>query len=632
MNWGDLNMIKKYRSWILILSDLSIVSVAYFVALWIRYDMSFRQIEPFQVIFRNLWIILMVHFLIFKLLKVDKTLWRQPSIDEALRIGISTLIGFLIVGVFFIVFWPIIPRSVAIIGFLIAVVSIEFTRFFYRFYKFFLMKSQASNPNNQRTVIVGAGEAGVMLLKEILHNKKYNNDIIGFIDDNPMIQQRLVHGYTVLGKSKDIKTIVEEHRIDLIYIAIPSISLKRKNEIIQLCYQSKAKVLILNNPEKLLLPSTVAQNLRPISIEDLLGRREIELDNHLIKGEIFNKTVLVTGAGGSIGSELCRQLIAYKPKTLILVDMNENGVYDLQSEFNQMRKDNMIDSFTSIVAIIHSICDYEYIEDIFKVYSPQVIFHAAAHKHVPLMEDVPKEAIKNNVFGSYNLIDLSNKYEVETFVNISTDKAVNPTNVMGATKRMVEMMIQAFQNEGKTKFVAVRFGNVLGSNGSVIPLFKRQIEKGGPVTVTHKDMIRYFMTIPEAVTLILQAATFGHGGEIFVLDMGEPVKIIDLAEKMIELSGFKAYKDIEIVFSGLRPGEKLFEELLMEEEGMKKTSNKLIYIAKPMDINRDIVNRKLDILNRVIHSRMDNDAVKQKLSEVVDTYSPQVNKKEEVII
>lgn len=379
---------------------------------------------------------------------------------------------------------------------------------------------------------------------------------------------------------------------------------------------------ILSGSEDMITAAGVRRNLREINIEDLLGRNEIQLQNSELEQLIESKRILVTGAGGSIGSELVRQLIRYNPATIVMMDISENSLYELQQELNIKRKDGLINQTTSFYPIITSIRDLKGLDMVFEKGKFDVIFHAAAHKHVPLMETMPSEAVKNNIFGSHNMIELAKKYKVETFVSISTDKAVNPTNVMGATKRFVEKMIQAEREGCCTKFVAVRFGNVLGSNGSVIPVFKKQIASGGPLTVTHPEIIRYFMTIPEAVSLVLQAATYGEGGEIFVLDMGDPVKILDLAEKMITLAGYKPYEDIDIKFTGLRPGEKLYEELLMDEEGLGQTPNPLIKVAEPMHIKREEILRDLEKLRRVMNDDITRGQVITVLQEVVHTFMP----------
>jgi FlaA1/EpsC-like NDP-sugar epimerase len=418
---------------------------------------------------------------------------------------------------------------------------------------------------------------------------------------------------------------VNTHQIEVIYVAMPSVQLAEQKRVIEKCYETGCKVKVLTSTQDMISSNGIKRSLREIGIEDLLGRESIQLDNALIHDFIYGKVVLVSGAAGSIGSELCQQIIRHEPKLLILMDINENGLYDLQQEFNMLRTDGLIKDSVSYIPIITSVRDLKAVDRLFAKYLPELVFHAAAHKHVPLMEEMPMEAVKNNIFGSNNLINTAIKYKVQRFVSISTDKAVNPTNVMGATKRFIEKIIQSMDNE-TTKFVAVRFGNVLGSNGSIIPLFKKQIENGGPLTITDRKIIRYFMTIPEAVSLVLQAATFGKGGEIFVLDMGKPVKIIDLAEKMIRLAGYVPYQDIKINEIGLRPGEKLYEELLFDKENVTTTSNKLIFVAHPMKISHDEILSQINSLEKlIVGDNTTDDEIVEALTKIVENYVPNRN-------
>ena len=613
----------KYRSFLLTLTDLAIVVASYYLALWIRFDFSLAETTYFRELSQFVPYIVLVYFILFRIFKVDKTLWSSPSVDEALRVslaaGTSATIVYLIMEV---TQHHVIPTSVCIIAGILIILILEFLRFGYRVYRTLITIQKNTNPNHKRTIIVGAGEAGHLLLKEILNNKVYKNNVIGFIDDDPLKVKKMISGFPVLGKTDDVLRIVSDHNIEIIYVAMPSVSVKRQNEIAKLCYETGKKVNILSGSEDMITAAGVRRNLREINIEDLLGRKEIQLQNSELEQLIESKRILVTGAGGSIGSELVRQLIRYNPATIVMMDISENSLYELQQELNIKRKDGLINQTTSFYPIITSIRDLKGLDLVFEKGKFDVIFHAAAHKHVPLMETMPSEAVKNNIFGSHNMIELAKKYKVETFVSISTDKAVNPTNVMGATKRFVEKMIQAEREGCCTKFVAVRFGNVLGSNGSVIPVFKKQIASGGPLTVTHPEIIRYFMTIPEAVSLVLQAATYGEGGEIFVLDMGDPVKILDLAEKMITLAGYKPYEDIDIKFTGLRPGEKLYEELLMDEEGLGQTPNPLIKVAEPMHIKREEILRDLEKLRRVMNDDITRGQVITVLQEVVHTFMP----------
>ncbi len=471
----------------------------------------------------------------------------------------------------------------------------------------------AVNPIMKRTLIVGAGQYASTLIKEIQISDKMNYKILGLIDDDEKKKNYIVGGYKVFGNVQDIPKIVNKKEIEVIIIAIPSLSAKRKSEILQICAETECVVKTCSGMESLVGGKISADKIRNVEIEDLLGREPIVLDNDGIKSYIEDKVIFVTGGGGSIGSELCRQIMKYNPRKLVIIDIYENNAYDLQMELNRIYPNNQPD------VLIASIRDMDRLEMIFDEYKPYIVFHAAAHKHVPLMEDSPGEAIKNNVFGTYNVAKCADKYGVRRFVMISTDKAVNPTNVMGATKRICETIVQCMQHVSKTEFVAVRFGNVLGSNGSVIPLFKRQIQNGGPVTVTHKDIIRYFMTIPEAACLVLQAASYAKGGEIFVLDMGEPVKIYDLAVNLIRLSGLRPNVDINIEFTGLRPGEKLYEELLTSEEGLKDTKHDKIFIGQPIVSDMSEVEKQLELLRQVVETD-DNEAIKDAVAQVVPTY------------
>jgi len=465
----------------------------------------------------------------------------------------------------------------------------------------------------QKVLIVGAGAAATMLIKDLPVNDNLNFKIVGLVDDNSMKRGSTLCGYTILGNRNSIPALCKKHEIDQIFIAIPSASSTDKNEIIEICSKTKAKIKIVPAIDQAIVSGSKKSMYRDVRIEDLLDRTPIVLDNKEISEYIEDKVVMVTGGGGSIGSELCRQIMKYNPETLVIVDIYENNAYDLQMELNRHYPDN------PPVVLIASIRDRRRLEDIFEEYKPYIVFHAAAHKHVPLMEQSPCEAIKNNVFGTYNVAMCADKFGTKRFVMISTDKAVNPTNIMGATKRMCEMIVQSMQKISDTEFVAVRFGNVLGSNGSVIPLFKKQIEEGGPITVTHKDITRFFMTIPEAAQLVLQAASYAKGGEIFVLDMGKPVRIYDLAKNMIRLSGYTPGVDIKIEVTGLRPGEKLYEELLMSEEGLAKTRHEKIFIGAPSDITMEELKPSLDLLSKAAESN-DVDKIKDIVEKVVPTY------------
>ena len=438
------------------------------------------------------------------------------------------------------------------------------------------------------------------------------------IDDNQAKIGKYLRGVPIVGDRNDIPDKVEEYRIEEIIVAMPSVGDAETKKILNICKETGCKIRIVPGTYQIINGDVSLSKLREVEIEDLLGRAPIKVNLDEIMGYVQGKTVMVTGGGGSIGSELCRQIAAHNPKRLVIVDIYENNAYDIQQELRRKYPDLALD------VLIASVRNTHRMDNIFQKYRPNIVYHAAAHKHVPLMEDSPNEAIKNNVFGTYKTAEAADRYGVEKFVLISTDKAVNPTNIMGASKRMCEMIVQMFARHSKTNFVAVRFGNVLGSNGSVIPLFKKQIAEGGPVTVTHPDIIRYFMTIPEAVSLVLQAGAYAKGGEIFVLDMGEPVKILDLAENLIKLSGYKVGDDIKIEFTGLRPGEKLYEELLMSEEGLQDTANKMIHIGKPIEFDEDEFRRQLDKLDAL--SREDDPHIKEEVQKVVPTYVITENK------
>lgn len=469
--------------------------------------------------------------------------------------------------------------------------------------------------NQEKLLIIGGGYSANDIIKTLKSTLKGKYEIVGIIDDNKKRMGYSVSGVKIIGNRNDIERICREEQVDSIFFTIVNIDQENKKEILEICNKTKAKVKVLPGLRELISEENLYQSLRDVEIEDLLGRDPVELDNNNIKSLIKDKVVLVTGGGGSIGSELCRQIMLHNPKQLLMLDIYENSLYSIEQEL-KTRYPN-----ADIKAIIANIRDEERMFEIFEDYSPEIVFHAAAHKHVPLMENNPIEAIKNNIFGTYNLVNACDKYNTKRFILISTDKAVNPTNVMGATKRVCEMIIQAKDKQSDTEYVAVRFGNVLGSNGSVIPLFKKQIAAGGPVTVTHKEITRFFMTIPEAVALVLQSITYAKGGEIFVLDMGEPVKIYDLATSLIELSGLTLGKDIKIEITGLRPGEKLYEELLMSEENLEETNHEKIFITEPMDFTMDDIEVKLDAFRKLIDNEItDKQIIKDTIKKHVPTY------------
>ena len=604
----------KHREFMLSLVDLFVVLISFFLAYWIRSDFhipDFSQMGVTTYAFAVITVIV-VYELCFLLFKIQKSLWKYIGPVETLRIGGAVAVASIILLACTAV--TSIPRSfssIIVTGGLLTAILMYSTRVSYRLYRRHAMKA---GQERKKGIIIGAGDAGYILLKEIVQNNKFAVDVIGFVDDKRYTN--VIAGYKVLGTTENLKEIVDQYQIEEAFIAIPSATKTDVRRIYEICQNLKLEVKIMKEGDSLLQNKLEESKIYPvqdISIEDLLGRGEIRLDQSEIQSYITNKPVVVTGAGGSIGSELCRQIAKFKPKTLIMIDINENSLYMLEQEFNRNRVHGTLDSNVEIISLIASIRDAKAINEIFKQYQPEVVFHAAAHKHVPLMETRPMEAIKNNVFGTNNVIKACIKNKISRFIMISTDKAVNPTNVMGATKRMTEMILQANGNNGVTKMAAVRFGNVLGSNGSVIPIFKQQIAEGGPVTITDKNIIRYFMTIPEAAQLVLQAGFYADKGEIFVLDMGEPVKILDLAEKMIRLSGFEPYKDIDIVEIGLRPGEKMFEELRLDGEETTKTKNDLIYRNETMKITVNDIESRLVTLDQVI-SKDSVDAIEVKNS------------------
>ena len=613
--------------------DLVSVFIAYFFAILIRFDFSVsvpdfqgRTAEfYFQLLIKQSWIIVLVYLIIFKAMKLDKTIQGLASVYEATRVIIGALLGaivmFLLAQADQIFKLGLLQRfNLSIYPFqaLILIMFLEFTRFYKRMPQLIKGKNKAARQDDLNTLIIGAGAAGSLLFKEVSTNHIYKSTILGFIDDDPSKTGKSIGGVQVLGTMDKLNELVSRLQIDQIYVAMPSVSLPIQKSIIQQCYDTGCKVKVLSSTQDMMSSSGIKNNLHDLNIEDLLGRNAITMDNSALSEFLGNKVVLITGAAGSIGSELARQVYSYKPKTLIMIDINENGLYDLHQDFLMKRKP---EDHTKLVPLIVNMCERSELERLFTKYKPEIVIHAAAHKHVPLMEDVPAEAIKNNIFGSVNLIEVSKAHKVQRFVTISTDKAVNPTNVMGATKRFIEQIIQSIDPKTcETKFMAVRFGNVLGSNGSIIPLFKRQIEAGGPLTLTHKDIIRYFMTIPEAVSLVLQAAVYAQGGEIFVLDMGKPVKILDLAINLIRLAGYEPYVDIDIKEIGLRQGEKLFEELHLSKEEVTSTPNQLIFITHPIAVDPQTIKNDLQFLAEVVDQ--DDDAIIEALKKTVPTYKP----------
>ncbi|WP_288222195.1 nucleoside-diphosphate sugar epimerase/dehydratase [uncultured Clostridium sp.] len=613
----------KYRKVILILIDIILINLSYVLSIYFRYEYGtfiqlVKQYEKVAIIFT------IIYCISFYLFKLYESIWNYASIDEfVLAIG-ACITGNIVSSLVSAFLKLDFSYAVNILSGIFVILSIVGFRVSFRIYSRFtnILDNKSNSCDLKKTLIIGAGEAATLVIKEMKNNKNSEYNPIALIDDNEYKVGNSVLGVKVEGTRKDIIRICKEKEIEVIIIAVPSINEEDKKEILDICKKTECKVQMVPSIYSVIDGKVSLNQIKDVEIEDLLGREPIELEMQGISHYISNKAVLVTGGGGSIGSELCRQIAKFNPEKLIIFDIYENNAYDIQNELKYKYPK------LNLIVLIGSVRDKKRLNQIFEKYNPNIIFHAAAHKHVPLMEDSPMEAIKNNVFGTLNVVQCADKYDVERFVLISTDKAVNPTNIMGATKRMCEMIIQSYDKVSKTKFVAVRFGNVLGSNGSVIPLFKRQISHGGPVTVTDKNIIRYFMTIPEASKLVLQAGAFANGGEIFILDMGEPVKIYDLACDLIRLSGFEPNKDIKIKITGLRPGEKLYEELLMSEEGLTNTKHKKIFIGKPTFTDIDILKEKLSELNEIVEKDNVNELI-LKIEEIVPTYK---RKKDEVAV
>ena len=517
--------------------------------------------------------------IIFLLLNLYNRVWSYASLYEALLVCAAAILSTAFQAFGMSLLYLTVPRSFHLFYFFFLTMTTLITRFSYRILHA-LQRGISKNTNRPiNTMVIGAGEAGNIIITEMKTSKHLNRNVVCVIDDNPSKTGKYIRGVRIVGDRTKIKEAAKKYDVDEIMLAIPSADNKDTRDILRICNETTCKLKVLPGVYQLINDEVSVSKLREVSIEDLLGRDTVKIDIDSIAGYVRGKSVLVTGGGGSIGSELCRQIAAHNPRMLIIFDIYENNAYDIQQELKKKYPKLRLE------VLIGSVRNTKRIESVMDLYRPDVVYHAAAHKHVPLMEDSPNEAIKNNVFGTYKTARAADKYGVKKFVLISTDKAVNPTNIMGASKRLCEMIIQTFSRYSKTEFVAVRFGNVLGSNGSVIPLFKKQMAAGGPVTVTHPDIIRFFMTIPEAVSLVMQAGALAHGGEIFVLDMGEPVKIADLAKNLIRLSGYTLGVDMNIEYTGLRPGEKLYEEILTKEEGLQKTANNLIYVGQPLEFD-----------------------------------------------
>ncbi len=630
--------------------DFVAVCVAYFLALFLRFDGIFSQI-PVQYLNPYLQFILpaaAVSIVIFVFFRMYSGMWRYASFSELVRTCMGSLTSSVLHTVLITVLVCRMPISYYILGALFQGFFLVAVRFSFRFIQ--ILKKRHEPVEGKRVMLIGAGSAGQMILRDMARADEVKDKVVCIIDDNKNKWNRYMNGIPIVGGRDDILTAAEQYKVDEIFLAIPSASVQQKRDILSICNETGCKLKQLPGLYQFVLGDISVSAMKDVAIEDLLGREPIKADLAEVFTFITGKTVLVTGGGGSIGSELCRQIAAHKPKQLIIFDIYENNAYSIQLELKEKYPE------LNLVTLIGSVRDSRRMFEVFETYQPQIVYHAAAHKHVPLMEDSPCEAIKNNAIGTYKTAYAAMVHGCERFVLISTDKAVNPTNIMGASKRLCEMIIQSFdkkikENKAneipqiftheslknisktknaeqlknvKTEFVAVRFGNVLGSNGSVIPIFKKQIEKGGPVTVTHPDIIRYFMTIPEAVSLVMLAGTYAHGGEIFVLDMGSPVKIADLARNLIRLSGFKPDIDIQIEYTGLRPGEKLYEEKLMVEEGLRKTDNDLIYIGKPLAFNEEEFLKALETLMEAAYANKEA-SIREQVQQIVQTYHPAEN-------
>ena len=637
----------------LVIYDIIAVNLAYLLALWFRFDCRFSLIPE---VYLKAWIqfapfYTVLCLAVFTALKLYRSLWRFAGYSELLRVTGATIVtGFLhYVGIT--IFFNLMPISYILFGMIIQFCLTIGIRFSYRFVLLERSRREKAEKKKQgkNILLIGAGDAGRLILRDVQRTEFDVGKVQCIIDDNPNKWGRYIENIPIVGGRDEIMASVEKHQIQQILIAIPSANAEEKRDILNICKETGCELKILPGIYQLVNGDVMLSKMKEVAVEDLLGREPIQVNLDEIFEHLKGKTILVTGGGGSIGSELCRQIAGHHPKQLILFEIYENNAYDIEQELKRKYPE------LNLVVLIGSVRDSRRIDWVFETYKPDIVYHAAAHKHVPLMEGSPNEAIKNNVIGTYKTAYAALKSGCQRFVLISTDKAVNPTNIMGASKRLCEMVIQSMNqisqtgqvnllpqlwshswnpidevktNPVKTEFVAVRFGNVLGSNGSVIPLFKKQIAEGGPVTVTHPDIIRYFMTIPEAVSLVLQAGTYARGGEIFVLDMGDPVKIDTLARNLIKLSGYKPDVDIKIEYTGLRPGEKLYEEKLMAEEGLQTTPNKLIHIARPIPFDVEAFMKQVEILAEASYTNSQN--IKQLVSEIIPTYHPGNKKQDEI--
>ena len=599
--------------------DVLATMVSFFFGLWMRFDFVLGAIDPvfLEGYADNIGIWCLITVVVFFIFQLYNSIWAFVSTSEVFRIfGAYVVLGVIGVGVFHF-YGVVLPRGSCLIGLVLSICCTVGIRFSYRLLRAAQLKfSRMTHSSGVRNImLIGAGNAGRAIANELVNSGYIRDNVVCVIDDNKVKLGKRLCGVPIVGGRETIPEMVRQYKIHKIIFAIPSCSAKNRKAILDICASTGCEVQTLPGIYQLFNGEVSVSKLRNVDPQDLLGRDPIQVNLDEIFGYISGKVVMVTGGGGSIGSELCRQIARANPRKLIIFDIYENNAYDIQMELRNTHPD------LNLEVLIGSVRNVTRVESVVQAYKPDLIFHAAAHKHVPLMEDSPNEAIKNNVFGTYNMARAASRFGVKRFVLISTDKAVNPTNIMGASKRLCEMVVQMMDRRSDTEFVAVRFGNVLGSNGSVIPLFKKQIEAGGPVTVTHPDIIRYFMTIPEAVSLVLQAGYYAKGGEIFVLDMGEPVKIDTMARNMIRLSGYEPDVDIMVKYTGLRPGEKLYEELLMKEEGLQETENKLIHIGKPIEMDDELFCRQLEQLEKACGE--ETGEMKALVASIIPTYVPQ---------
>ena len=612
---NKINMTALSKILLIIFMDVVATAGCFFFGLWFRYDFAFEIMSRKHLMgyMSSIGIWCAVTVAVLALFRLYNCIWVFVGTSEVFRI-LGAYCVLAVIGVAFHLYGVAMPRSSCIIGLVFSCFSTLAIRFSYRFIKTVQIRlTHMAHASTMRNVmLIGAGDAGRALATEFVSSEYIRDNLVCVIDDNPNKLGKRLCGIPIVGGRDDIPAMVQQHKISKIIYAIPSGSAKTRKEILDICTTTGCEVQMLPGIYQMVNGEVSVSKLRNVDPQDLLGREPIKVNMEEIAGYVSGKVVLVTGGGGSIGSELCRQIAHAEPAQLIILDIYENNAYEIQMELRRNYPQ------LNLLVLIGSVRNTNRVNQIMSLYHPDLVFHAAAHKHVPLMEDSPNEAIKNNVLGTYKMAQAAAKYGVKRFVLISTDKAVNPTNIMGASKRLCEMVVQMMNRQSDTEFVAVRFGNVLGSNGSVIPLFKKQIEAGGPVTVTHPDIIRYFMTIPEAVSLVLQAGYYAQGGEIFVLDMGEPVKIDTMARNMIRLSGYEPDVDIKVEYTGLRPGEKLYEELLMKEEGLQDTDNKRIHIGKPIEMDDEKFAEQLERLNKA--SKMEVSNMKDIVAEIVPTY------------